>query len=144
MRAICSLLIAVFLVGCGGSGTTWDEYQPRPATVSEISAMSFRFSWFPTGNPVDPDVTTYRLEFGTLSAEGAGSASLVEEDGGTALVSVDFDAAAGTLELEVQSTTGAIGVEVGQVTRVLITADESDGRIRLESLDRSSSSASDR
>lgn len=69
------------------------------------------------------------VNFGVLDADGEGSFTLTEEDGGSATGTVDLDSP--TLRFVVQSTVGTIGLTVGQTISIRAEADLDDGRIRL-------------
>ena len=129
------------LPGCGGSGSSWDDFQPRNATVADLSGESFDYSWLPEGNPLDPDLSLMSLRFGELNETGEGSFSLQEEDGGSVTGTVDLDSP--DLHLSVESVSGDIGVSVGQSIVVKAEADVNDGRLRLRDESRGVEATSD-
>lgn len=128
-RLTLALVSIVALAGCGGSGSSWDDFQPRSATVADLSEESFEYSWLPQGNPLDPDLGLMSLRFGELDENGEGSFTLQEEDGGSVTGTVDLDSP--NLRLTVESISGEVGVAVGQSIEVKAEADVDDGRLRL-------------
>lgn len=123
------VLAIIASTGCGGAGTYWNDFEPRTATIDDISGKTFYFNWYPEGNTIDDDLGEFQLDFGDLDASGEGNFTIAEEDGGSANGTVEFDSP--EIRFEVTSTTGEIGLAPGQSILNEIEADVSDGRIRL-------------
>lgn len=131
--------IAVAAAGCGGLGI-FDPIEPRAAVESDMNGQTFRFTWLPSGNPVDQDVSFFELDFGTF-ASGNTNFRLEELDGGVATGTVAFST--DRLTFTVTDVTGTIGIADNQVVTVQVDADETDGRLRLRSLDLNREATSD-
>lgn len=126
---IAVIAVALFaLVGCGGAIGSFEGIDPRATVIDDLQSKSFRFDWFPVGNPIKDNLGNFTLEFGVFDSQSAGPFTIVEDDGGSATGSAQLSG--NNLQFTVQAITTGSVFTLGETRTLTIESDQSDGRIR--------------
>ncbi|MBL8068731.1 MAG: hypothetical protein JNM28_09800 [Armatimonadetes bacterium] len=116
------------LVGCGGAIGSFEGIDPRVTVISDLQSKSFRFDWFPVGNPIKDSLGSFSLEFGVFDSQNAAPFTIVEDDGGSATGSAQL--MGDNLQFTIQAVATGSVFAAGETRLLKIESDQNDGRIR--------------